>query len=77
MTRMCVLRARGRQVCAIRFSSGTYGAGTSSAAELTAHVFDDEVECLLLYDCVLKLSGAFGAGTQECYRSLVDNDVRR
>jgi len=76
MTRMCVLRARGLQVCAVRFSSGAYGAGTSSAAELTAHVFD-EVECLLLYDRVLKLPGAFGAGTQERYRSLTDDDGRR
>jgi len=77
MIHVRVLHACGRQVCAVRFSSGAFGAGTSSTAELTTRVFDDEVECLLLHDCVLKLPGACGAGTQERYRSLADDDVQR
>ena len=41
---------------------------------LTARVFNDEVERPRVYDCVLKLPGACGAGTQERYHSLVEDD---
>ena len=64
-------------MCSVYSSSGACGAGTSSDVELTARVFNGEMERMRVRDRVLKLPGAFGAGTQERYRSLTDDDGRR